>query len=152
MPRNVVRAAGARLTTMRRWATAQQSVIERSGVEIGALPGFDTDDMAYFNRLDELVDRLPAAIDAATGGMGTLLDLQLNERAYLVSVLATIFVPLTFVTGFFGMNFGWMIDHIDGPIAFWLLGMVIPVATAALAWVFVLRRFFVGDDRKAGSR
>jgi Mg2+ and Co2+ transporter CorA len=56
------------------------------------------------------------------------------------------------VTGFFGMNFGWMIDHIDGPIAFWLLGMAIPIATAALAWVFVLRRFFAGDDRKAGSR
>ena len=54
--------------------------------------------------------------------MGMLLDLQLNERAYLVSVVATIFVPLTFVTGFFGMNFGWMVDHIDSPIAFWLLG------------------------------
>jgi hypothetical protein len=40
----------------------------------------------------------------------------------------------------------------DGPIAFWLLGMAIPLATAALAWVFLLRRFFVGDDRKAGSR
>ena len=152
VPRNAVRAAGARLATMRRWATAQQSVIERSGVEISALPGFDTDDVPYFNRLDELVDRLPASIDAAADGMGTLLDLQLNERAYLVSVLATIFVPLTFVTGFFGMNFGWMIDHIDGPIAFWLLGMAIPLATAALAWVFVLRRFFVGDDPKAGSR
>jgi magnesium transporter len=152
MPRNAVRAAGARLATMRRWATAQQSVIERSGVEIAALPRFDTDDVPYFNRLDDLVDRLPASIDAAADGMGTLLDLQLNERAYLVSVLATIFVPLTFVTGFFGMNFGWMVDHIDGPIAFWLLGMAIPLATAALAWVFVLRRFFVGNDRKAGSR
>jgi magnesium transporter len=152
VPGKAVRAAGARLATMRRWATAQQSVIERSGVEIGALPGFDTDDVPYFNRLDDLVDRLPASIDAAADGMGTLLDLQLNERAYLVSVLATIFVPLTFVTGFFGMNFGWMTDHIDGPIAFWLLGMAIPIATAALAWVFVLRRFFVGDDRKAGSR
>jgi magnesium transporter len=152
VPRKAVRAAGARLATMRRWATAQQSVIERSGVEIGALPGFDTDDVPYFNRLDDLVDRLPASIDAAADGMGTLLDLQLNERAYLVSVLATIFVPLTFVTGFFGMNFGWMTDHIDGPIAFWLLGMAIPIATAALAWVFVLRRFFVGDDPKPGRR
>ena len=66
--------------------------------------------------------------------MGMLLDLQLNERAYLVSVVATIFVPLTFVTGFFGMNFGWMVDHIDSPIAFWLLGVAVPIATAALAW------------------
>jgi magnesium transporter len=151
MPRNAVRAAGARLATMRRWATAQQSVIERGGVEIAALPRFDTDDVPYLNRLDGLVDRLPASIDAAADGMGTLLDLQLNERAYLVSVLATIFVPLTFVTGFFGMNFGWMVDHIDGPIAFWLLGMAIPIATAALAWAFVLRRFFVGDTQRFSS-
>ena len=81
-----------------------------------------------------------------------LLDLQLNERAYLVSVVATIFVPLTFVTGFFGMNFGWMVDHIDGQIAFWLLGMAIPIASAALSWRFLLRRFFVSDDPEAGSR
>jgi Mg2+ and Co2+ transporter CorA len=32
--------------------------------------------------------------------MGMLIDLQLNERAYVVSVVATIFVPLTFITGF----------------------------------------------------
>ena len=49
--------------------------------------------------------------------MGMLLDLQLNQRAYLVSVVATIFVPLTFITGFFAMNFGWMVDRVDGPAA-----------------------------------
>jgi magnesium transporter len=75
-----------------------------------------------------------------------LLDLQLNERAYVVSVVATIFVPLTFITGFFGMNFGWMVDGIDSPVAFWVLGFLIPVATAALAWRFLLRRFLIDDD------
>jgi hypothetical protein len=54
--------------------------------------------------------------------MGMLLDLQLNQRAYLVSVVATIFVPLTSITGFFGMNFGWMVDRVEGPAAFVLLG------------------------------
>ena len=54
--------------------------------------------------------------------MGMLLDLQLNQRAYLVSVVATIFVPLTSITGFFGMNFGWMVDRAGGPAAFVLLG------------------------------
>ena len=112
---------------MRRWVTAEQAVFERLGVEIGALRGFDADDEPYFDRLDEQVDRLLASIDAAANGMGMLLDLQLNERAYLVSVVATIFVPLTFVTGFFGMNFGWMVDHIDTPVAFWLLGVAVPV-------------------------
>ena len=55
--------------------------------------------------------------------MGMVLDLQLNERAYLVSVVATIFVPLTFITGFFGMNFGWMVDRIDTQIALLAAGL-----------------------------
>ena len=152
VPRQALRSVGARLASMRRWATAQQAVIKRLSVEIGALRGYDADDEPYFDRLDEQVDRLPASIDAAADALGMLLDLQLNERAYLVSVVATIFVPLTFVTGFFGMNFGWMIDHLDSPFAFWLLGIAVPIASAALSWRFLLRRFLIGDDRKAGSR
>ena len=44
-----------------------------------------------------------------------------------MSVVATIFVPLTFITGFFGMNFGWMVDRVDGPAAFLLLGLLVPI-------------------------
>ena len=79
--------------------------------------------------------------------MGMVLDLQLNERAYVISVVATIFVPLTFITGFFGMNFGWMVDQIDSPVAFWLLGFVVPITTAALCWRLLVRRFLNGDPR-----
>ena len=141
LPRATLREAGARLATMRRWVGAEQAVFERVGVEIGALRGFDTDDEPYFDRLDEQVNRLLASIDAAANGMGMLLDLQLNERAYVVSVVATIFVPLTFITGFFGMNFGWMVDQIDTPIAFWLLGLLVPIAAGVLAWRLLVRRF-----------
>jgi CorA-like Mg2+ transporter protein len=42
----------------------------------------------------------------------------------VLSFVATIFVPLTFVTGFFGMSFCWLTDQTDSPIAFWLLGFV----------------------------
>ena len=67
---------------MRRWVRAEQAVFARVGVEIGALRGFDTYDEPYFDRLYEQVNRLLASIDAAANGMGMLLDLQLNERAY----------------------------------------------------------------------
>ena len=95
--------------------------------------------------MNDEVSRLLGSIDAAANGMGMLLDLQLNQRAYLVSVVATIFVPLTFITGFFGMNFGWMVDHIGSPVAFALLGLVVPGATALLVWRLLVRRFLVGD-------
>jgi hypothetical protein len=81
--------------------------------------------------IDDRVDRLPDPIDAAAGALGALLD----ERAHLPGVVATILVPLTFVTGCFGMDFGWTIDHIESPLAFWILGFAIPVGTA-----------LVGDD------
>ncbi len=147
VPRATLQSPVARLATMRRWVRAEQAVFQRVGLDIGALIGFDEPEEPYLDRLDEQADRLLASIDAATNAMGMVLDLQLNERAYLVSVVATIFVPLTFITGFFGMNFGWMVDQVDSAIAFWLLGFVIPVATAALLWRLLVRRFLIGDQR-----
>jgi magnesium transporter len=148
VPRATLRGAGAQLAAMRRWVRAEQAVFDRAGVEIGALRGFDTYDEPYLDGLDEEVNRLLVSIDAAVNAMGMLLDLQLNERAYLVSVLATILVPLTFITGFFGMNFGWMVDQISTQIAFWLLGFIVPIAAGVLSWLLVVRRFLTGDDRK----
>ena len=147
VPRVTLHTPVARLATMRRWVRAEQGVFQRVGLDIDALGGFDEPEEPYLDRLDERADRLLASIDAAANAMGMVLDLQLNERAYLVSVVATIFVPLTFITGFFGMNFGWMVDRVDTQVAFWLLGFVVPAATAALSWRLLVRRFVIGDDR-----
>ena len=71
--------------------------------------------------------------------MAKLIDLRLNETIYWLTVVATIFLPLTFVTGFFGMNFGWMVDRIDSFLAFLLLGIGASVAGAA-ATVLLVRQ------------
>jgi magnesium transporter len=45
--------------------------------------------------------------------------------------LATIFLPLTFVTGFFGQNFGWLTGHISNLAAFIIYGiggLAVPLA------------------------
>jgi magnesium transporter len=132
---------------MGRGVRNEQAIFERVGLETEALRDFGTTEEPYFDRLEDQVDRLLTSIDAAANAMGMVLDLQLNERAYVLSIVATIFVPLTFVTGFFGMNFGWMVDQVDSAVAFWLLGFAIPIATAALLWRLLVRPFLIGDQR-----
>jgi hypothetical protein len=38
-----------------------------------------------------------------------------------------------------------MVDQIETPTAFWLLGFLGPIAVAVLCWRLVVRRFFIGE-------
>ena len=60
----------------------------------------------------------------------------ISERLTLVTV---IFLPLTVGCGFFGMNFGWMTDHIGSAAAFAVLGIAAPLALVGLT-VLTARR------------
>src|SRR5581483_4270739 len=61
------------------------------------------------------------------------------ETIYWLTVVATIFLPLAFLTGSFGMNFGWMVKQIHSQLALWLLGVGSLVVGVALIWRLVIR-------------
>ncbi len=66
-----------------------------------------------------------------------VLSVRQNETIHQLTIIATIFLPLTFITGFFGMNFGWMVGHIGSPEVFFALGVGSLFAScAALYWWF----------------
>ncbi len=133
-----LRAISSQLSRMRRRVGLQRGLFERIGVEIGRLQGLEADDERYFDHIGGQINRLVEAIDAAAEAMATLIDLRLNETSYWLTVVATIFLPLTFITGFFGMNFEWMVAEIDTQLAFWLLGIGTPVVGVILIWRLVV--------------
>ena len=56
-----------------------------------------------------------------------------------LTVIAALLLPLTFVTGFFGMNFNWLVEHIESAAKFWLLGIATPIAVATVITVLMWR-------------
>ncbi len=71
---------------------------------------------------------------------------RLNEIATRLTVLASIFVPLTLITGFFGQNFGWLVRHIDTFGDFAVLGVGGMVVPATAIWLWLHRAGYLNND------
>jgi magnesium transporter len=135
-----LRAINLRLTTMRRQIGPQRGIFERIGEEVGQIENLTTDSESYFERVYGQLNRLVDGIDAASDSMAQLIDLRMNETMYWLTVVATIFLPLGFLTGFFGMNFDWLVTRIDTALAFFVLGVGGSLLAALLIWLVIRRR------------
>ncbi|WP_328626467.1 CorA family divalent cation transporter [Streptomyces sp. NBC_00353] len=56
-----------------------------------------------------------------------------------LAIVSTIFLPLTFLTGFFGMNFTYMTDELESTTVFWLLAVGLQAIVLSIA-LYVLHR------------
>jgi magnesium transporter len=120
------------------------------GIERGAFAGMDPALRRYFRDIldhirhdqeevlgqrDQLVSALEANLSLTTLRQNEIAAQQ-NQVVKQLTLVATVFLPLTFVTGFFGQNFGWLERHIDSLELFLLFGiggLVVP-AVALYLW------------------
>jgi magnesium transporter len=130
----------SKLTSLRHQAAPLRGTFARVSHEIGLVSGLEADSERYFEHVGDQLNRLVEAIDAAADTLARMIDLRLNETTYWLTAVATVFLPLTFVTGFFGMNFGWMVRHIASPLAFVLLGAGGCAAGVGIALIALRRR------------
>jgi magnesium transporter len=134
-----------KLIDLRRIATPQRDILARGGEVLGRLPGLEADDARdWFRDVYDHLVRISELIDSYRDLLSGALDLylstvsnRLNAISKQLTVVATIFLPLTFVTGFFGQNFGTLVRHINSPAAFWGYGVGGMILSAlALLWFF----------------
>jgi len=91
-----------------------------------------------YETVDSLRDILTGAMDIYL----TTVSQRLNDVMRRLMVIATLFMPLSFITGFFGMNFGWLVARIIEPGAF-ALGISLMLATIAMQFLYFRRRGWV---------
>lgn len=58
----------------------------------------------HLERISDTIDGHKDLVDAALATYSSIISARTNETMRVLTVISTIFMPLTFVTGFFGMN------------------------------------------------
>jgi magnesium transporter len=137
-----VRNLRSRITTLRLRAGQSAALFQRVAEEVELIETLETERGDYTRRVQGQLDRTVSRIDATSDALTNALQVKLNETTYNLTLVASIFLPLTLIVGFFGMNFDWMVSHIDSAGAFWALGvggMIVPLL-AILLLVYFPRR------------
>jgi magnesium transporter len=78
-----------------------------------------------------------------THDFATAIAQQQSEQISRLTVVAMIFLPVTALTGFFGMNFDWMNRAIANRGAFFLLGVLMPLLSVILTVAWLWRKGLV---------
>jgi magnesium transporter len=135
------------LVGMRKAVTPQRDVFASLIGGVAELPAMTQENERYFRDIYDHLIRISDLIDTyrdlLTGSMDVFLSTtsnRLNIVTKQLAVIATVFLPLTFITGFFGQNFGWMVGHIAGGPVFLGLGIGTELVALAILIAFFKRR------------
>lgn len=144
--REALRSCRRDLVTLRSAAVAQRDALGSLAGVIEAIPGFEVGMRSHFRDVTDhahrVVDQLDVSrelLDAAFESYRAALAARQGAVIQRLTVLSSIFLPLTFVTGFFGQNFTWMVEQVDSRADFLVLGVGTCVVTAT-TFLVVFRR------------
>lgn len=139
------------LMAIRRVIGPQRDMFAAISAGVTELPGMTEDSGRYFRDLyDHLIrigDMVDGYRDLVSGVMDTHLSTvsnRLNVVMKQLAVIATVFLPLSFLTGFFGQNFSWLVTHIGGFPVFVGAGIGTELVAVGVLLVLFKRRGWLG--------
>ena len=137
-----------RLATLRRAIAPERDLFAHLGQE--DIPGLDKESANYFRDVSDHLYRLAESIDGfhelTLGAMDVFLSSssnRMNQVMKQLTIIATIFLPLTYIAGFFGQNFGFMVDNVGSAGAFVLGGVLLQLATATFLILYFRRKHWL---------
>jgi magnesium transporter len=118
------------LVELRRVVTPQRDLLARGVDDILEIPGLEADSRNYFRdvydhsiRISDQIDSYRDLLAGTRDAYLSVVSNRLNQITKQLTVVATVFLPLSFVVGFFGQNFKWMVEEVQSPLAFFALGI-----------------------------
>jgi magnesium transporter len=145
------------IMTIRKVITPQRDMISSLNAGMVTIPGMTDQGSAYFRNLYDHLIRISDLVDGyrdlISGAMDTHLSMvsnRLNVVMKQLAIIATIFLPLGFLTGFFGQNFAWPLAHIQTGLGdFVFLGLGSEVIAITLLLILFRRRGWLGSGPTA---
>jgi magnesium transporter len=136
------------LVAMRKVVTPQRDLFARSIDQLAELPGLELDERDYFRdvydhliRISDLIDSYRDLLSGTTDMYLSTVSNRQNEVMKQLAIVGTIFLPLSFITGFFGMNFSWLVTKgITSTWSFFVLGLGSMLGTCILLLRFFKRK------------
>lgn len=120
-----------RLVSYRKTITPQRDLMARVLGGVDVIEGMTDEDLRYFRdlydhliRISDMVDSYRDLVGGAVDTHISMVSNRMNVIMKQLTIIATVFLPLTFLTGFFGQNFSFLVNHVISPTwTFWVYGV-----------------------------
>jgi magnesium transporter len=144
------------LIAIRKVVTPARDTFATVATGVGQLPGMTPDAERYFRDLYDHLIRISDLVDSYRDLLSGVLDThlstvsnRLNVIMKQLTIIATVFLPLTYLTGFFGQNFAVLVDGITSLQAFLIYGIGLEVLAVALLLLLFWKRGWMANESAA---
>jgi len=140
------------LMNMRKVISPQRDMMASINSGVADIPGMTDEAAHYFRDLYDHLIRLADLVDSYRDLLSSVMDThlstvsnRLNVVMKQLAIIATVFLPLSFLTGFFGQNFNYLVNHLLTPAwTFWALGLGTEAIAVSLLYMLFKRRGWLG--------